>query len=636
MDFPLIGSEIFEFPAYVNSHLFNPNEPRSLILLQKEQKAGENKKIMEAMIPILINLLKFAHKNCEDFRYLIKTPIFEKAEHQWFKEKIQLPIRKFLLDLKIFPIENGYIQMQKGIIPNFNSDFIRIFPEFNSDLNFIEFVRPFYPNRAICQDKNLIDFWTMLMKDNSWKTDFNINMNYSLDNLLKEISNYENLDILEEQTNISQEKLIIWLNDFLNFLVKTLDSHSIIKMLDKYTILPDQTNIFRKVSDLFQDDNINEILKTLYNETEDSKNIKTQLLSKKITKFTLSKVMKSGDIIEKINEFLEKNSDNEKKKEYISFKLISTIPDEKNYKKYYDHRMVFWEWAQQIHAKVPTTIFPLNKNYQSLWVQAEKFFLKQCIKKVEEIKTIENLLRELTREEKIKWLNYYYEMLEKHSFLDYNIYFPNQNGRFLNCKKTVYSNYSRKCQQEDHPLFIDLIDKQGIKDWLLGIEGEKLKDIYESQTKIEIRETMILKEIKIIPKIKLLMKKLTLEEICKNIEKEIIKNKDRISTDANLRKNILKLDETLSKISVKEMEYYFPEFAIKRANFILETISDPSIRSSLYKIIASGKVILCEEFLNYGLSAEELKVINFLKTNEIKLLERVMKVYQDSMKEKSQ
>ena len=29
VDFPLVGSESFEFPLIINSHLFNPNEARS-------------------------------------------------------------------------------------------------------------------------------------------------------------------------------------------------------------------------------------------------------------------------------------------------------------------------------------------------------------------------------------------------------------------------------------------------------------------------------------------------------------------------------------------------------------------------------------------------------------------------------
>lgn len=41
-DFPLVGSELFPFPCYLNSHLFWPNDARSSIGLKSGQKSRIN------------------------------------------------------------------------------------------------------------------------------------------------------------------------------------------------------------------------------------------------------------------------------------------------------------------------------------------------------------------------------------------------------------------------------------------------------------------------------------------------------------------------------------------------------------------------------------------------------------------
>lgn len=51
-DFPLIGSENFNYPCYINSRLFWPNERRSSIALKYSIHAELNKKVLLEVVEL--------------------------------------------------------------------------------------------------------------------------------------------------------------------------------------------------------------------------------------------------------------------------------------------------------------------------------------------------------------------------------------------------------------------------------------------------------------------------------------------------------------------------------------------------------------------------------------------------------
>lgn len=65
IDFPLVGSEDFDFPCYINSHLFWPNEERSLINYEDftVPHAEMNLKILKHIVPLFDSLLSYASAN---------------------------------------------------------------------------------------------------------------------------------------------------------------------------------------------------------------------------------------------------------------------------------------------------------------------------------------------------------------------------------------------------------------------------------------------------------------------------------------------------------------------------------------------------------------------------------------------
>lgn len=123
-DFPLVGTELFSFPAIINNPYFNPTEPRDGIRLttpeRKSLQVEENKSIIQEVVKLYFHLLEFAIRNNWTHLHLL-TPVYHSSfspqwmDGTWFKAQVLEPIRKKLLyanivrtaDMKLAPILSG-------------------------------------------------------------------------------------------------------------------------------------------------------------------------------------------------------------------------------------------------------------------------------------------------------------------------------------------------------------------------------------------------------------------------------------------------------------------------------------------------------------------------------------------------
>lgn len=109
-DFPLIGTEIFSFPAIINNPNFNPTDPRDGVYLTISQRenplAEDNKQYIQEAVDLYFELLKFASDNCWSNLHLLAQikPINNCPSwinESWFKNNVLSPIRSKLLDISI-------------------------------------------------------------------------------------------------------------------------------------------------------------------------------------------------------------------------------------------------------------------------------------------------------------------------------------------------------------------------------------------------------------------------------------------------------------------------------------------------------------------------------------------------------
>lgn len=119
-DFPLIGTEDFYFPVVVNSFFFNPQTERDGIWLKgdTDKDVLENKTLLESAAVLYEKLIGLV--SVKKFRNFFNATITQLPltddkyfDKEWYKEKIQTPLRNFIFKAKIVELENS--EEQKSI-----------------------------------------------------------------------------------------------------------------------------------------------------------------------------------------------------------------------------------------------------------------------------------------------------------------------------------------------------------------------------------------------------------------------------------------------------------------------------------------------------------------------------------------
>jgi hypothetical protein len=92
VDFPLIGSENnFVFPVCVQSHVFNPSEQRSQILLgprEEDKKSVQNKQILEEVVSaqLLEKMVRYCiSTGVKDLHLFLDTAMPDILDKEWYK-----------------------------------------------------------------------------------------------------------------------------------------------------------------------------------------------------------------------------------------------------------------------------------------------------------------------------------------------------------------------------------------------------------------------------------------------------------------------------------------------------------------------------------------------------------------------
>lgn len=118
-DFPLIGTESFNFPAIINNPNFNPTDQRDGIFLTTSQRvnplAEDNKRYIEEAIQLYFELLRFASENNWKNLHLLAQvkPINNSpywVDDSWYIRTVLNPIRKKLLVVEIVETADGNLQ----------------------------------------------------------------------------------------------------------------------------------------------------------------------------------------------------------------------------------------------------------------------------------------------------------------------------------------------------------------------------------------------------------------------------------------------------------------------------------------------------------------------------------------------
>ena len=274
-DFPLIGTETFNFPVIINNPNFNPTDPRDGVFLTTSQRenplAESNKQYIQEAIELYYELLEYASNNKWYNLHLlaqVKPLQFYPnwVSELWYKENILKSIRQKLLYTPIVKTANNDLN---SILTEDGKKYIW-FPQSTSKKSRKELwkiAKFWFPWVLPCE--NDIEIWNKLI----WKDCGKLNS----DQLSAFIENKGSIDELENE--LKDIEPFQWLNKFYEFIKEEDDDYD--SIINKRAIFPNQYGVFVRKSKLYKDKgDISNDLKLILNEL--GNDIKDVLLHKEI------------------------------------------------------------------------------------------------------------------------------------------------------------------------------------------------------------------------------------------------------------------------------------------------------------------------------------------------------------------
>ena len=468
-NFPLIGSNEFNMPFFVDGFNFYPLESRSGILLNggRNENNLETQENMELINKAFDTSIEFIKCILEKYKYIrhrfllasskLPKPIvtFDSYAESWIKERQKI-FREKLKDLPLLEFGNKNYNLSELLLPIFKEKCNLNFYDVVFNLNVRKKILPQKEYYKECysiiveenhevqglniKDNPLIKTWGMTKNEENGE--FELNYIYDEIDLLKDLTNCKNISTLSKKLNKEIEDTINNLNHFLQFLQENCKYDEI---LNKYPIIPNRKGDFIKIENLYSDDeNIipNEVM-DIYDSISTTK-LKDELIDSRINIKYLGDLLKKkklDSISDYLNNYILKNKDIEKTKKLVVYPLLSIKSSIKQVSKINYFLTFFYDLKEKnILTNNNKTIIPIY-----FWEFAVKFWFNEHPKEIEKYQNInglsDNLIKKMDNIEILNWMNDYLDFLKNNSqdknFENLKI-FPNQNGDFC----SLHSLYS--------------------------------------------------------------------------------------------------------------------------------------------------------------------------------------------------
>lgn len=252
-DYPLVGSENFPFPVVVNSRLFNPDDPRSYVLLNDadDPEINQNKALMDEAVKLYGKLLTYCASH--DVQHMYELARFDRQvsldwiNKDWYKAHIADPIHAMLSTKKI--IDNAAGKRVAAL----ENDQPKIYfpwattPRVRKML--YDLAVKWFPE-SVPQEQDIAE-WAAVI----WPGCYKLNLQH----LAQRIVNLRKLFALELSLQPGEDALD-WLNEYYEALnLEGVFIKSVIS--NEFAVLPNQNGDFVTMTELFFDQSIPEIIK---------------------------------------------------------------------------------------------------------------------------------------------------------------------------------------------------------------------------------------------------------------------------------------------------------------------------------------------------------------------------------------
>jgi len=568
-EFPLIGSQDFYFPAFIQSSQFEPTKDRDGIFLKEDDQeiVITNRLQIEKALGLYKRFFSFDKVLSWGDLHLLANSRFPNNKQgyiseEWYTNDIQIKLREFLLDQPLVLVEDksegDYKSIKKSKFP-FIPDSAERTQKFWEICSYAFGTQ--IPNREFQSA------WiTIIVPEyETWK----YSLKFTLSDLLLWIQNCGTLAVLSE--SLKEIDSVDWLNSIIKFLCDN-DYKS---ELEKYTIIPNQNHELKFLKDVVYDKELPTVLVDILKEI--SIDWRSTLIHKRIHRIEGHHEFTVPDISSKINEaiisFSKKSSEELNKIESEEPGKINTIrkgilhlsscitsEESINRKKIFEFaRLILPNDAPEDYQLVPNTSL-FN------WEPVNRFVLSLILHTISEFQTLPALSQFLNQSdsETLQILD------DLHKFLASS----KEHEPLLTIYKTLPNQYNEFCQFNDLFKDVDNIPDE-LKEILKGL------DINQDWKSILLNEAITLS----------LSKEKKLDEICNIIDNIVIdRRSSNTLTDTPTKKQVLNLIQIITG-SGKKYENFLKFTYLNKANLFMDMFENTSLKESLFRIMQDENLV---------------------------------------------
>ncbi|RWS09931.1 hypothetical protein B4U79_11805 [Dinothrombium tinctorium] len=308
-DFPLIGTEKYKIPVFLQNSHFEPSEPRDGLRIVTTMNEGDT--IAESNRKALID---FRNEYIAFFRSLYEKRVKRihlladislpkdpqnYVDKEWFKKQLLNPILNEISSEPIMKTYSGnWIKISDSKFPIFNGKTLLVF---------YHLVSAYFPDS--CPDEESYEDWGNILKHHKDKW----NVNFEIENLVRIVESKNSIDELPLSSPLK------WMNDFYT----TLDMMQKTRLMKEHKIIPNQRRVLKSWSniyyDAFKDDQFKSIALNL------DYDVYSILLHKEIKKPSEMSQLSPGAFFSKINQIISETQFSNQAKARVIFKLLSFL-----------------------------------------------------------------------------------------------------------------------------------------------------------------------------------------------------------------------------------------------------------------------------------------------------------------------
>lgn len=603
-DFPLVGSENFQFPFVLNGANFNPTEKRDNILLEgNENKPSSNRKIFEYTIDkakIFIEwLLNNSVTNLSALaNSRIPESIKEDSVRDWYKKSVQENYRQFLLLKPIIETGNGSLNIKEAIIPKVSGG-----EEKNED--FWEIISELYGTDKLCLKEHLKN-WHKYIGPTSQISTWGDDIFYTIENLVEEIQGKEKLSQLTLKGDISTIK---WLNKVYSFIIDSKQT----EFFNDYKIIPTISGILKSFNDdLFVEnkdsipDHFISILKDLKTDWNDI------LIHRDVIDFDSSRASKTTkDISDEINKVLNYEEKNHYGQVQSSFyekveaekslleilRVFSTENPTSFQSKLFNSAKTYFGYDKEILIISKLDDFNFNPAIRQL--------IKLLNTRIEKSKCFASL----TIQNPIVWLKTYLQNLQDNtefkSLLEFGNIIPNRKGEL--CAISDIKSFGTEETPLDDDLIKILFDLNNEEDWDSFL-------IHDSFRKLDLKNKKF-------------------DELANKIQEEL--EKLRLDNSfSNKSASILKLNKWCADNPIFAQKYFSSFMGQKDKILVNISLEDETVGGNIVKLLSNKEklddlVAISESGVNLSQLSAIAEIAKSVGIEEIKNLAQQLKDEKD-------